>query len=385
MRLGLLTSLCGFAALLFSGFPGLAQLGLFSIAGLLAATLATRYVLPVLMPDGAAGMGLRRQIGQAAGWGVARLPRLRGLFLALGAASVVLLFWHRGELWHAQLGSLSPISKDVVAQDEMLRADLSGTDARTLVVVDGASTEAALQAAETAGARLDALVEQGTIAGYDSPARLLPSLAAQQRRQSVLPDEATLRVSLATATQGGPLSAARLEPFIGEVQAARRLTPVTPESLAGTALAPLIDALLVRRADGTASVLISLQPGPKGVDAALVASAFAGLPGAKVVDIKFELDSLFSHYLGEATTQASLGALGVVLLLAAWLRSPRRLLAVCWPLALSVLLTLGLLTALQVQMACSTSSACCWWWRSARTTRCSSTRSAKRAGPTRTR
>jgi len=35
LRLGVLTSICGFSAMLFSGFTGLAQLGLFSIVGLL--------------------------------------------------------------------------------------------------------------------------------------------------------------------------------------------------------------------------------------------------------------------------------------------------------------------------------------------------------------
>ena len=59
MRLGLLTSLIGFAALVFSGFPGLAQLGVFSIAGLVAAAATTRFVFPVLAPDGAPGAGLR--------------------------------------------------------------------------------------------------------------------------------------------------------------------------------------------------------------------------------------------------------------------------------------------------------------------------------------
>ncbi|MGA7477396.1 MAG: MMPL family transporter, partial [Azonexus sp.] len=37
IRLGVLTSVCGFGALLFSGFPGLAQLGLYSLSGVLAA------------------------------------------------------------------------------------------------------------------------------------------------------------------------------------------------------------------------------------------------------------------------------------------------------------------------------------------------------------
>src|SRR6185503_17286558 len=43
LRLGVLTSICGFSAMLFSGFTGLAQLGLFSIVGLLVAVAVTRW------------------------------------------------------------------------------------------------------------------------------------------------------------------------------------------------------------------------------------------------------------------------------------------------------------------------------------------------------
>src|SRR6202035_70619 len=50
VRLGMLTSVCGFASLLPSGFPGLRQLGLYSISGLIAAALVTRFVLPALLP-----------------------------------------------------------------------------------------------------------------------------------------------------------------------------------------------------------------------------------------------------------------------------------------------------------------------------------------------
>src|SRR6202044_2458276 len=52
IRLGALTSVCGFASLLPSGFPGLAQLGAYSISGLVAAALVTRHVLPALLPHG---------------------------------------------------------------------------------------------------------------------------------------------------------------------------------------------------------------------------------------------------------------------------------------------------------------------------------------------
>jgi predicted exporter len=46
IRLGVLTSIAGFSALLFSGLPGLAQLGLYSIVGLTVAAAVTRFVLP---------------------------------------------------------------------------------------------------------------------------------------------------------------------------------------------------------------------------------------------------------------------------------------------------------------------------------------------------
>src|SRR5262249_2585886 len=50
IRLGLFSSVAGFAALLPADFQGLAQLGLYSIAGLLAAALVTRFVLPHWVP-----------------------------------------------------------------------------------------------------------------------------------------------------------------------------------------------------------------------------------------------------------------------------------------------------------------------------------------------
>src|SRR5437660_620934 len=64
IRLGMLTSICGLAALLPSAFPGLAQLGLYSVTGLVAAALVTRFVLPAWLPRALAirdlsGLGVR--------------------------------------------------------------------------------------------------------------------------------------------------------------------------------------------------------------------------------------------------------------------------------------------------------------------------------------
>ncbi|MBL8314727.1 MAG: transporter [Rubrivivax sp.] len=349
MRLGLLTSVCGFAALVFSGFPGLAQLGVFSVAGLVGAAVFTRFVMPSLMPQGARGKGLRRPLGRLGAGLMKALPRWRWPLLALAAAATAVLL-ARGDLWRAELSSLSPISRQALDLDASLRADLSAGDARTLVVVQAVDAETTLRQAEAAAARLETLVEQGHLAGFDSVTRWVPSLQTQGQRLAALPDAPTLHAALQAATAGGPLSATRLAPFVSEVQAARQRAPITPESLRGTALAPLIDVLLIHRPDGSWAALMPLQPAGDTVNQAPVRQALAGIPGVQIIEIGTELTRLYERYLGEAQTQALLGALGVVLLMAFTLRSLPRLLAVCQPLLMAVLITMGTLALLGVQL-----------------------------------
>jgi predicted exporter len=113
----------------------------------------------------------------------------------------------------------------------------------------------------------------------------------------------------------------------------------------------------VQRADGSVASLLPLQPvqgAPAPADGASVDSsdvqrALASRTDVQVLDIGPELRRLYRHYLEEAQGQSLLGALGVVLLMAWSLRSWPRLLAVCQPLLLAVLLTMGGLTLAGVQ------------------------------------
>lgn len=349
VRLGLLTSVCGFAALVFSGFPGLAQLGVFSLAGLIAAALVARHVLPVLAPDGATGMGMRGQMARIAGILVRGLPRLRYVFVGLGVAALALVVWQGGHLWRADLGAMSPVPKAAQELDAELRGDIGASDGGTLIVVHGADIQATLRSAEAAGARLEALVDKGDLAGFESVTRLLPSEAAQKARIASLPDAETLRARLVEATRGLPLSASRLEPFIADVQVARKQPVIQRTDLKGGPLDAVVGALMFERQAGGWSTLIALHPGAS-FDTGRLASALDGLPDVQVVNVGQELSSLYKRYLHEAFMQVMLGALAVVVLLAAYLRSGRRLLAVCQPLVVAVVLTLGGMAALQVPL-----------------------------------
>ena len=208
IRLGVMTSVCGFAVLLCSGFPGLAQLGLYSLSGLLVAALVTRFALPQLLPE--TPPRDLRVLGAACARALQRLPAWRWPVLLVAAAAAALLIADRGALWSNDLSALSTARAEDVAVDGRLRADLDAGGTRWLVVVNAADREQALQGAERLGASLDRLRHAGVIGGYDTPARFLPSEATQRARQNSLPAADELRTRLPAALRDTDRKSTRL-------------------------------------------------------------------------------------------------------------------------------------------------------------------------------
>jgi predicted exporter len=340
--LGMLTSVCGFASLLPSSFPGLAQLGLFSISGLIAAAAVTRFVLPQLLPRRLSAADLT-PLGTAAARAIARLRLPPVAAVALALLCLMVLYHDRARLWNRDLSALSPVSAAAQALDASMRADLGAPDIGTLVVVSADGEQAALQLSESVGARLDALVDDGVIGAYDSAARFLPSAVTQAARLASLPAEDTLRVRLASAAADLSLRAEALQPFVQQVAAARGAAPLTRSDLDGTSFALGADALLWHR-DGQWHALLPLRVAPQAsgagdIDLARVRAALASLdPGHIVVmNIKQELDALYGSYLAQAVHLSLAGLAAIVVLLLLALRSAARAARVIAPLLLAVL------------------------------------------------
>ncbi len=150
IRLGVLTSVFGFGALLFSGFPGLSQLGLYALSGVVTAALVTRFVLPQL-----SGTDLQTRdlapLGISLQKAVSALRVLRWPVVALALWAGAMLIAQRDSLWNPELSALSPISKADQILDMALRADIGAPDSRYLVVINAPDRESALQAAEATG------------------------------------------------------------------------------------------------------------------------------------------------------------------------------------------------------------------------------------------
>ena len=355
IRLGVLTSICGFASMLFSGFPGLVQLGVYSIAGLTAAAVVTRYVLPALGSGRPRVRDLSRP-GAALARAVRFAPRLRGLLAALLAAAIAALALHRGSLWSHELAALSPVSAQSLALDASLRADVGAPDVRYLVVVPGPTEQAALERAEKVGAQLQPLVDAGVLAGYDSPARFLPSDATQRARRASLPaaDVLAARLREALANQPVDVKPDVFAPFLHDVEQARRQPLLRRADLRHTSMALAVDGLLTQR-DGHWNAMLSLRaptPPPPGgaetgqtaraaqpdLDAGQIraAVAHAHVPGAVFVDLKAEADRLYASYVREDRHLALAGFIAIAVLLLIALRSPSHVARTLAPLVAAV-------------------------------------------------
>jgi len=344
VRLGMLTSVGGFASLLPSAFPGLAQLGLYSISGLLAAGWVTRFVLPELLPH-----GFRIRDVSPLGRRIERLrDRIRGLgpfAIAAGACLIALialsvLYRHREGLWNRELSALSPVAPADLAYDAKLRGDLGAASVLDIVVVQGRDLQAVLRGAERAAGVLRELCDAKVIADFDSPADYLPSLSTQQARRSALPDRSTLRDNLRRAVTGLGLTDEELSAFVADIGEARRAAPLAPEDLRGTSLSTAFNTLVLEQADHWNALLpLRAAAADRDIDVARVAAAFAAahLTDVQVLDMKVETDALYGGYLKDAIRLSAYGFALIVVLLLLTLRSPLRVARVLAPLALAVL------------------------------------------------
>ena len=341
---GLVATCIAYLTFFASGVDGLRQLAVFTITGLATAALATRYLLPALLdpaPRDAAGSPALARLWS----GIERLPRPRAAFAALAVAALAVVMLAPGAFWQNDLSKLTPVADAALRTDARLREELGAPDVRYMVVAPGANVEQALQGVERLRPVLDALVERGAIAGYDSAARYLPSIATQRARQARLPDTATLRAALDEALAGSPFRADAFDAFVADVAAAKQAAPLRVEDLAGTPIAVAVDGMLSRRADG-ATALVSLH----GIGDAGEVARTVHANGATLLDLKQASESLVADYRGRVLLALAVAALLLAATVWIALRDRRRALRVLLPVLLSMLFVLAVLRGFGVEL-----------------------------------
>jgi predicted exporter len=304
LRLGVWTSICGFSAMVLSDFPGLQQLGVFSVAGLIAAVLVTRWLLPYLLPR---DFQIRpTQLGEQLLTVAHHAPRLRVPVLLIVAALVGFAIFSQRDLWNDDLANLSPISMAEQKLDESLRNALGAPDVRYIVVADGNTLEPALIAAERASAVLEPLRERNVIKSFDTPTTFLPSAASQQARQAAIPNATDIASHLAEAAKDSGFAVDAFAPFLVDAAAAKTRPLVTQATLKGTQLAHKVDALLVAKPNHVTAML----PLQGVADESALRAALAPLASGnannnvRLIDMKIESNELYQKYRHQALAYA---------------------------------------------------------------------------------
>lgn len=320
-----------------SGVNGLQQLAVFTVVGLLAAGLSTRYLLPYLLPARARDVAGTPWLIRARTW-VDHLPRPRWIPWLVGAAIVLMLALAPGPFWQNDLAALTPLPPKLLQQDARLRAALGAPDVRYLLVLQAPDAQGVLKLSEALAPQVDALVARHAVDAVELPSRYLPSVDVQRARQQKLPDRAQLEKALAQATDGLPFRHELFAPFVADVQTARTLPPLTPQAFAASPLGQRLAAMLVQR-DGHWLGLATVS----GVHdpAALQALARGHEGNVRLLDLKGAAESLVIAYRTRILHALLAATVLLVFTISLSLRSLRRAWHVLAPMTLATFLVLA--------------------------------------------
>ncbi|MDS4028985.1 MAG: MMPL family transporter [Candidatus Contendobacter sp.] len=343
LRLCVATTLLGCLAMLDADFPGLSQLGVFTVAGIAAAVATTRWLLPALLPPHWTPPQ-PVTIGAWADQALQPRPRLALVLGGCGALVLLALMVKGPPLWENDLAALSPVPRELMRLDQELRTALGAPEVGHLIAVTAPDAETALRHGETIAVYLDDRQREGLLAGYDGPMRSLPSARTQQQRQASLPDAATLTANLNAALEGLPFKPGLFAPFLDAVIAARAASPLRPEDLRGTLLGTRVNALLFPCARGWTALL----PLSGVRDAGVLA---AGLPQAQssqayYLDLRAETNRLVANFRAATLIRIGWGAALIVAVVWLGLRSWRRVVAALLPVGLALVFTVAALLML---------------------------------------
>ncbi|WP_421243488.1 MMPL family transporter [Aeromonas enteropelogenes] len=279
LSLALLTTLIGYALLWLAPFPGLQQLAVCALAGLLAAFLTVLLLFPAWLGKLSQGpLPIRRwQARWIAAWrapaGLRRwLPLLVLVISAIGVSRLVV---------DDDIQKLQPLPHALQAQERQIQQLTGQQGGMTGYLVVGRDGEQALTRLETLAGRLGQARQRGQLEQFVAISQWLPSLARQQGDHNAI---AKLQPGVIAALQGAGLPVeAKTRPF----------SPLTPEAWLASPVSEGSRLLWHALPDGRVGIWVPLA----GIhDAAALANLATELDGVVWQDQRSQWSQLFADY-----------------------------------------------------------------------------------------
>ncbi len=337
---GLLTGVLSFACLALTGFPALAQVAVFSVAGLVAAALVVALIFPLSLtrpptvPTHALVRGAGRFLRAACQPSRARwlLPLVALLLAAPG--------WWQLQA-HDEVRELSHFPPALMQADHDLRQALGRQPASGYFLVHGQTLDAALTHEAALFERLQKTLPQAEPLGLS---RFLPPATRQEaslaawRELLAAPNE----LAKAFAAMGLPPALA------GRIRQGWQAAPQAPLTAnALFAAVPELERLVLPAKDGV--TLMATVFATQAVSTSRLEAAAAGVPGVHYVASLERIDQVFAKIRQRAMLLVLLGYLLISAILI-WRYGWREGLRMLYPPALALALTLGVLGWLGVPL-----------------------------------
>ena len=340
LAMAVLTTAAASVALLLAGFPGLAQLGVLTMVGVLGAGAVTAWVLPHWVPAGWRPAPIASSLAH---WRLPQSPRASAA-IAIALAATLLALATRHVVWDDDLANMNPLPSELKQRDRELRATLGAPEVRYMLLVDAPTQQVALRNAEQLRPVLERAVAARVVGGFELVSDYLPSQSTQQQRRTALPEPDRLRANFAEALSGLPLRIEAFAPFFDAVARAKAAPPISAADLAGTALGLKVEALL-RTDAGRWYVVVPLAA---VADPAQAQAYLAGaqMPDVRWIDLQATSRAMMAGFRARALQAFGVGALLIVIVLAVGLRSVAIALRIALAPALGVVATAAGIVAL---------------------------------------
>ena len=171
--LGGATTILGYIALAVSGFPGLQQVAVFSVSGIVVALLMTRYIIPIVMIR----FSFRLQPRLSSDSLLAIMSSQKIAVSLLAFVLVCFILGVSAVSWSENLDTLTPELEQLKSEDAIIRSRMANIAPGRFILSEATDLESALQINEKLHLELEKMRDQGIVEEYFS---VYPWIASQK-------------------------------------------------------------------------------------------------------------------------------------------------------------------------------------------------------------
>ncbi|MEE9494099.1 MAG: MMPL family transporter [Gammaproteobacteria bacterium] len=323
------TTIIGYIALSISGFPGLQQVAVFTGSGIITALILSRFVLPALME--LFNVTITPAIDLQGLLKIAMYTGLRyAVFIIIGITAIIGIPQIH---WGNDLNMMAPEIKKLQAKDIAIRSRMASLQPGRFILIEGNTTEEALQTSEALLPTLKHLQAQGELQAFYPPYPWLASQQLQSRNQQAWESELSpnTRQNWENAVASAGLNATAL-PHLEN-----KSTPLLElDQLRNSPAWQLLSRQFMHLPDKTTIAIWLGEHNPEALR-----STLANISDVRYFSQKDSIDQLATAYRHRAQSMLVAGILAIFVILLIRYRSFTSALRALLPAALAVLLLLG--------------------------------------------